>query len=202
MIWLPPQETTLGLTKMATKDSQQNLESKNSNSLTQQEKNKNSIAENKNLINKELEEKLIRENYGLVVSQALYFLGDPNFEDYIQAGLIGLLKAVRNHNEDKAKFSTFATVCVRNEIKNLSTKSRKHGAKNYRSVKEKDRQYDKKEALSECLPEFLSEEYKFIISLKIQNYTNKEISELISCSKAEVKEKIELIIKLLKEYNV
>ena len=202
MIWLPPQEITLGLTKMATKDSQQNLESKNSNSLTQQEKNKNSIAENKNLINKELEEKLIRENYGLVVSQALYFLGDPNFEDYIQAGLIGLLKAVRNHNEDKAKFSTFATVCVRNEIKNLSTKSRKHGAKNYRSVKEKDRQYDKKEELSECLPEFLPEEYKFIISLKIQNYTNKEISELISCSKAEVKEKIELIIKLLKEYNV
>ena len=43
---------------MATKDSQQNLESKNSNSSTQQEKNKNSIAENESLTNKELEEKM------------------------------------------------------------------------------------------------------------------------------------------------
>ena len=75
----------------------------------------------KNVLEKEeLEEKLIREHYGLVISQALYFLDDSSFEDYIQAGLIGLLKAIRNYDENKAKFSTFATVCIRNEIQSLN----------------------------------------------------------------------------------
>tara|TARA_R110002020_G_scaffold349104_3_gene562745 strand:- start:123 stop:539 length:417 start_codon:yes stop_codon:yes gene_type:complete len=138
----------------------------------------------------------------LVVSQALYFLDDPNFEDYIQAGLIGLLKAIRNYDKNQAKFSTFATVCVRNEIQSLSKRTKKYKSKNSGHVAEEDKQYNIKETLSDYLPEFLSEDYKFIISLKIQNYTNAEIASFISCSKKDVKEKIELIIKLLKEYNV
>lgn len=167
----------------------------------QNEKSKNNLAKNKAAKKEELEEKLIREHYGLVISQALYFLNDPNFEDYIQAGLIGLLKAIRNYDENKSKFSTFATVCVRNEIQSLNKKSKKHKSKNYRHVREQDRQYNTKDSLSDYLPEFLSEEYKFIISLKIENYTNAEIGDFISCSKGDVKKKIELIIKLLKEYN-
>ena len=64
--------------------------------------------------NKELEEELVYDHYGLVVSQALYFLNDPNFDDYIQVGLIGLLKAIRKHNPEKSKFSTFASICINN----------------------------------------------------------------------------------------
>ena len=186
---------------MATRDSQQNSESRSSSFSTQHEKSKDKLAKNKEAQKEELEEKLIREHYGLVISQALYFLDDSGFEDYIQAGLIGLLKAIRNYDENKAKFSTFATVCIRNEIENLNKKSKKHKSKNSRHVKEQDKQYNNKDSLSEYLPEFLPEEYKFIISLKIQNYTNGEISDFMSCSKMDVKEKIKLIIKLLKEYN-
>jgi len=186
---------------MATKDSQQNSELKNSNFSTQQQKSKNKLASSQTKQNKELEEELIRKHYGLVFSQALYFLDDPNFEDYIQSGLIGLLKAIRKHDKTKAKFSTFATVCIRNEIKNTSKKAKKHKSKNYGDVIEKDREYNTKDVLSDYLPEFLSEEYKFIISLRVQNYTNAEIAEFLSCSKADVKEKIRLIIKLLKESN-
>ena len=42
----------------------------------------------------ELEEQLVQSNYGLVVSQALSLLHKKsNIDDYIQVGLIGLLKA-------------------------------------------------------------------------------------------------------------
>ena len=185
---------------MATKGFQQNSESKNSNSLIQQQKNSKSA--NRQADKKEeLEEELIRKHYGLVFSQALYFLDDPNFDDYIQSGLIGLLKAIRDYDHSKAKFSTFATVCIRNEIKNTNKKAKRHRLNNHRSVTEKDKQYNNKEALSECLPESLSEEYKFIISLRIQNYTNAEIAGFLSCSKADVKEKIRMIISILKEHN-
>lgn len=186
---------------MATKGSQQNSGSKSSNSLTRQEKNKNSPANWKTLDQKELEEKLVHSHYGLVVSQALYFLDDSNFEDYIQAGLIGLLKAIRNYDKNKAEFSAHALICIRNQISKLNKKSKKHAVKNSRNVTEQDTQYNKEEVLSECIPEFLSEENKFIIKLRIQGYTNSEISDFMSCSKNEVKEKIRLIIKLLKDYN-
>tara|TARA_R100000008_G_scaffold86779_2_gene81564 strand:- start:830 stop:1390 length:561 start_codon:yes stop_codon:yes gene_type:complete len=185
---------------MATKDSQQNSESKNSNSSTP-EKNKNNLVKPNTLDQKELEEKLVHSHYGLVVSQALYFLDDPNFEDYIQAGLIGLLKAIRNYDKNRSTFSTYAHVCIKNQINKLNKKSIKHAVKNSRNVNEQDKQYNKEEVLDECIPEFLSEENKFIIKLRIQGYTNSEIASFLSCSKSEVKAKIELIIKLLKDYN-
>ena len=52
----------------------------------------------------ELEEKLVCKNYGLVVSQALSFSNQNSqfsLEDYIQVGLIGLLKAINLQNEHK-----------------------------------------------------------------------------------------------------
>ena len=67
----------------------------------------------KNTTDKELEDQLIRNNYGLVVSQALSFLSkNSSLDEFIQAGLIGLLRAIRQHDEDIAKFSTYATVCI------------------------------------------------------------------------------------------
>ena len=50
----------------------------------------------KNTTDKELEDQLIRNNYGLVVSQALSFLAkNSSLDEFIQAGLIGLLRAIR-----------------------------------------------------------------------------------------------------------
>lgn len=37
-------------------------------------------------------------------------------EDLLQEGLIGLLKAVRSYEEEKAKFSTYAVTCIKNSI--------------------------------------------------------------------------------------
>ena len=116
---------------MATRNSQQNSESKNSSFSTQREKSKNKLAKSKEAINKELEENLIRKHYGLVVSQALKFIGSDKqlLEDYIQVGLIGLLKAVRKYDKDRSRFSTFATTCIKNELINFVNRSVKRDKK-------------------------------------------------------------------------
>ena len=73
------------------------------------------------------EESLVIENYGLVVSQALKLVVQKqDLDDYIQVGLMGLLKAIRNYNPEKSKFSTFATVCIRNEILKFIKKKKRY----------------------------------------------------------------------------
>lgn len=186
---------------MVTKDSQQNSGLKNSNSLTPKKTKSKNLADSTPEEQKELEEKLIHQNYGLVVSQALCFLNDNNFEDYIQAGLIGLLKAIRTHDKNKAIFSTFASICIKNAISTMNKKINKIGNSEFRCVLEQDKTSDKKEDIGDYLPDFLSEENKFIVKLRIQGYTNSEIGSFISCSKEDIKCKIELIIKLLQEHN-
>ena len=79
----------------------------------------------------ELEEQLILKHYGLAVSQALRFIGNDKqlLEDYIQVGLIGLLKAVRKYDKNRSKFSTFATTCIKNELINFVNRSLKRDKK-------------------------------------------------------------------------
>ena len=186
---------------MEIKDTQQSSELKSSSSLTVKNEKKTNLSKYKQNPTKELEELLVQENYGLVVSQALCYLNDPNFEDYIQAGLIGLLKAIRHHDEKMSKFSTFASVCVKNSIKNLNKKLTSYSSRKSGQVIDKNRSYNNKESLIEYIPELLDEESKFIISLRLQNYTNAEIADLISQSKDYVKSKVRSSVKLLKEFN-
>jgi len=67
----------------------------------------------------EYSEELISKNMRLV-PHILKTLGvsitDNNYEDLIQSGYIGLIKAARTFNNDKGKFSTYAGRCIRNEI--------------------------------------------------------------------------------------
>ena len=175
---------------MDKKDTQQNLESKSSSSLTRQKIDKQSNDKQKTAKQEELvEDSLIREHYGLVVSQALCFLDDPSFEDYIQAGLIGLLKAIRTHDKDKAPFSFYANTCIKNSMSKLRKKLYRPSLTN------------KIEAILDYLPESFPEEYKFIVKMRIEGYTNKEISEYTSSTKKQISEKIRLIIQMLRDAN-
>ena len=46
-----------------------------------------------------------------------YFLAGGDSEDLTQEGMLGLLKAVREFNEDKdASFRTFAEICIRSRL--------------------------------------------------------------------------------------
>ena len=45
-----------------------------------------------------------------------FFLHDGEEKDLLQEGMIGLFKAISKYDVSKGAFSTFATLCVRNEI--------------------------------------------------------------------------------------
>ena len=155
----------------------------------------------------ELEDRLVREHYGLVVSQALSFLDDNSvIEDYVQVGLIGLLKAVRNHDESKAKFSTFASVCIRNEILSLKRKEKNNKKPrlfyNNELMKSASKHFIDKRSFFEIEPDYLTSEQKFILKLKLSNFTNAEICEYLLCTKAELTSKIRDIIEILRDANI
>jgi len=66
-------------------------------------------------------DKLILENLPLVkkVASKIYYRlpkGDIEFDDLVNVGVIGLIKAIEKYNKDKAKFSTYAYIKVRGEI--------------------------------------------------------------------------------------
>ena len=157
-----------------------------------------------------LEEQLIQQHYGLVVAQALAFTNDDRgaLEDYIQVGLIGLLKAIRKYDKAKAKFSTFASVCIKNELINFANRSLKKNKKVkimyntdlMSNLSENAKYYYlEKENLFEIEHGLLTEEQKFILRRKMENHSNREIAEEIGCSKGSLKNKFRQIIKLLRE---
>lgn len=71
-----------------------------------------------------LKEKVITENIGLVhhVVQMLYATCQIqnnsiyDYDDFFQTGMIGLLNAAANYDEQKGKFSTYACTCIKNSI--------------------------------------------------------------------------------------
>lgn len=155
---------------------------------------------------KELEEQLVHTHYGLVVSQALRFSNNrSSIEDHIQIGLIGLLKAIRNYDPEKSKFSTFATVCIRNEIFRYTRKNKpKNIPLDIRTssiINRTDDWYMPSEEIWEYLPDGLTEKEKLVLQMKFENYTHKEIADIICCSKGRVKNILKKIITLLQRVN-
>jgi RNA polymerase sporulation-specific sigma factor len=104
---------------------------------------------------KELENKLIEQNMGLVHSIAKKFLySSVDFEDLCQIGSIGLLKAIRNFDISKGvMFSTYAVPVIIGEIRKFL---RDDGiVKVSRGIRE---QYIKIQRESEHLTQLLSRE--------------------------------------------
>jgi RNA polymerase sigma factor (sigma-70 family) len=145
------------------------------------------------------EQEMVTRHYGLVVHQALNFvINKQDLDDYIQSGLIGLLKAIRNYNPDRSKLSTFATVCIRNEILKFAKKQKrqKRHIPNTRPL-----YYTEDSRFWETHPDNLTDEEIYILKLKLENYTHKEIAEEICCSKNDIKQKMKKISNKLREAN-
>ena len=72
-------------------------------------------------MDKKEREKLILENLSLVkkVASKIYYRlpkGDIEFDDLVNVGVIGLMKAIEKYDKDKAKLSTYAYIKIRGEI--------------------------------------------------------------------------------------
>lgn len=122
---------------------------------------------------------MIENNLGLVYSIAKRFVGrGVDYEDLVQNGCVGLIKAVDNFNFSKGyKFSTYAVPVIMGEIKRLF---RDGGAiKVSRSLKEKSMR-------AQSLKE------KFIRQ-KMREPTVGELSELLGCDVNETAEILNVI---------
>lgn len=98
--------------------------------------------ESRELLPVENEDKIFEKNESLVHSLLQNcFKNDTknlNYEDLRQEGYIGLIKAIRTFDESKGvKFGYYATICIRNEIREYIMRNRYNGLKVSKSA-----QYD------------------------------------------------------------
>jgi|TARA_R110002051_G_scaffold256077_1_gene315204 RNA polymerase sigma factor (sigma-70 family) len=148
----------------------------------------------------ESENQRIKENYGLVVSLALSFSRSYNqdLEDYIQVGLIGLLKAIRKHDPERSKLSTYATVCIRNEIVKYTNKNKKN---QFNASLENQADNSYQDSFWEYEPDSLSEQERSLLYMKRDNYSYQEISEELEYSKSYTKELAKRVFNKINEAN-
>lgn len=146
-----------------------------------------------------LQENNIIEQYTPLVES---FVGSFNpidnstFNDYKQAGLIGLLKAVRSY-DNKRSFVKFASTCIKNEILNHIRTEQKHRHIPFFYIPRSNIH----NSLWEYLPKLPIIEYK-ILMLRIQGYTFKEISSILNLfSRYWISYRYKKIIKHIKKAN-
>lgn len=117
-------------------------------------------------------------------------------------GSIGLLKAIRSFNPEKAKFSTFAWYVIKNEILryiNTQNKQTKNCVTYYNN--EHDRSYIPEEDIDEYIPNSLTNQQKSIVKLKVKGHTNDEIAKEFQKTKYWVDYQIKKIYKEIKQAN-
>jgi RNA polymerase sigma factor (sigma-70 family) len=132
-----------------------------------------------NEINHERETKLIEENMGLVISIAKQFKPScrAEMDEYVQAGSLGLLKAIRKLDLSKASLSTWAYKHIRWEIirhidsfpKNIKTVPLNESVGYSTTV----------DVLAECIPDYLTEEEQEVLMLRRAGYVMKDICDIV-----------------------
>jgi RNA polymerase sporulation-specific sigma factor len=145
---------------------------------------------------------LIEENMGLVISVVNSFKpqNQTEREDYVQAGRIGLWKAIKNYDSKKgAVLSTYAWNPIRweiiKEIKSLK-KSR------YKPLSfTNSPNYSMKEGFWEILPPSFSDEEVLLLDLRRMGYKLSEMAEISGRKNSYVKRVFYKAVKKLKEYN-
>lgn len=150
--------------------------------------------------NKDELEKLFKKHYGLLISQAISFnpSSGEELDDYIQVAAIGMMKAIKNYDEEKSKFSTYAIVCIRNAIKNyLRTKNKS----NSEVLLDFDVKLPEKEDIEEYIPSNLGPVEGWVIDLKLQGYTIREMCEIVNLPIHRVRKKLHNAYEKIRKAN-
>ena len=128
------------------------------------------------------ESEIVKEYSPLVVSQALKFRPNKltNFDDYMQAGYIGLLRAIRKYDPDRnTKFSTFSVICIRRQIMKEYSKLRM-----YPSAFEDKEDENIRDPFWEVQPDYLTPTEKEVLGLRLQGYTYEQIGSKMDFTKS------------------
>lgn len=152
------------------------------------------------------EEEIIEENKGMVIDLvSRFYKKSPmyEFEDLLQVALIAMVKAHRAYETDKSLFSTFATVCMRNDLikfinKNKKTKDREVTL----SSPMENKLFSKtEEDCDEYIPDNLTPEEMAIFYYKKRGYKDAEIRDILDTSRKDYKEIVKSCFKKVVESN-
>ena len=103
------------------------------------------------------------------------------FDEYVQAGRIGLLKGIRKYNEDRSSFPTTAWNHVRWGILNYIKQEQKEQPLPITADPSGDQQ---KENIEDYLPNTLSDRERKVIILRTEGHTFKDIGNMHGFSKS------------------
>ncbi|MHA2358543.1 MAG: sigma-70 family RNA polymerase sigma factor [Candidatus Heimdallarchaeaceae archaeon] len=145
-------------------------------------------------------DEIVTQNYGLLVSTAQRFYPSTKdeLEEYIQVGSIGMLKAIDTYDSSKSKFTTYACSCIFNEIYNYLRKLKKHQNNVHDIVDFEERQQID---IEDYFPEDLTEKERFILKLRLHDYTRKEISDILGESENSTKYLIRKTLQKIRKAN-
>lgn len=145
------------------------------------------------------ESEIIEEYSPLVVYQALKFRPNKltNFDDYMQAGYIGLLRAIRKFDPSRnTKFSTFSMICIRRQILKEYNKLRLQP-----SSFEDQADDNIRDPFWEVEPDYLNDIEKKILSLRLKGYTYEQMGERLGFTKSWASELLSSAITKIREAN-
>tara|TARA_R110002020_G_scaffold215614_7_gene422865 strand:- start:3460 stop:3918 length:459 start_codon:yes stop_codon:yes gene_type:complete len=148
---------------------------------------------------------LLEANMGLVISIVNRFNPKNTTErdDFIQAGRIGLWKALEKFCESRGtKFSPYAWNPIRWEIMKEIRSAMKH--KHVPLNPDNDDHigdYVSKESFWELIPATLTSEEREVIDLRLEGYNFKEISSELDRSRALVKKIFNSAVKKIRDNN-
>lgn len=135
-----------------------------------------------NEVRHEIETGLILENMGLVISIAKQFKpkSKSEFDDYVQAGSIGLLKAIRKFDAEKASLSTWAYKHIKWEIIRQIEAANKSNALSLEQITDNHSIEPEINELLEAIPDYLDNDERQLLILKKAGYSVKDITEMLS----------------------
>jgi RNA polymerase sigma factor (sigma-70 family) len=145
---------------------------------------------------------LIEENMGLVISVVNSFKpqNQTEREDYVQAGRIGLWKALKKYDNSKGTvLSTYAWNPIRWEIIKEIKSVKKNRYKPLSFTNSPS--YLTREGFWELLPPSFSEEEVLLLDLRRMGYKLSEMAEISGRKNSYVKRVFYKAVKKLKEYN-
>lgn len=71
---------------------------------------------------------LISRYMNIVFSCAKRYSGSADYEELVSDGMEGLLSAIRSYDSEKGEFAAFATICVKNRMRNTVKKALRRNA--------------------------------------------------------------------------
>jgi RNA polymerase sigma factor (sigma-70 family) len=130
------------------------------------------------------EDKIIEDNYGLVVSRVnTFYRPNPlySFEDLMQVGFIGLIHASRKFNPSICQFSTFATMCINQHLIKFT---RRNSKKTYDSKESRPASETEPElSIGDYYPDSLSDLEISILNYRLEGYKNSEIRQILDLTR-------------------